>query len=369
MSRPARARINLDALSRNYQRLRALHGERMLAVLKADAYGHGSVQCARRLEAEADGFAVAFADEAMILRGAGIGSPILLLEGAFSEQELRDCQSQGLSTVVHHEEQLKMIEHSKLPPASLWVWLKMDSGMHRAGFHCSQIRAAHERLSACRAIRGVVLMTHFARADEPDLDATRRQIQEFDAATEGLAGPRSLCNSAGILAWPAARRDWGRAGIALYGADPMPRATGLLEPVMQLESEIFAVKQLEPGDPVGYGGSFVAEQRMRIGLVAMGYADGYPRSAGTSSPVLVGGRQSRVLGRVSMDMLAVDITELPQCGIGSVVEFWGTGVDVNAVAVCAKTISYELLCNVKRVHKTYAGARARECALLATKGG
>ncbi len=357
MSRPARARIDLDALSRNHRTLRMLHGGRMLAVLKADAYGHGSVQCARRLEAEADGFAVAFADEAMALRGAGIGSPILVLEGAFSGQELRDCQSQGLSTVVHHEEQLRMLERSTLPPASLWVWLKMDSGMHRAGFHGSQIRAAYERLAACRAVRGVVLMTHFARADEPDLDATQRQMQEFDAATEGLAGPRSLCNSAGILAWPAARRDWGRAGIALYGADPMPRSTGLLEPVMQLESEIFAVKELEPGDPIGYGGSFVAEERMRIGLVAMGYADGYPRSAGTGTPVLVAGMQSRILGRVSMDMLAVDITSLPRCGNGSVVELWGTGVDVNAVSACAKTISYELLCNVKRVRKTYSGAQ------------
>ncbi len=357
MSRPARAHINLDALSRNYRKARSLHGGRTLAVLKADAYGHGAIYCARRLEGEADGFAVAFAEEATALRSMGVRSPILVLEGAFSEHELQYFHKEELWTVVHHDEQIKMFESAELPPGSIGVWLKVDSGMHRAGFNLSQVQAAHQRLSACPAVNHIVLMTHFAQADEPDGDATRRQMQEFDTATKGLAGDRSLCNSAGILGWPDARRDWGRCGIALYGADPMPERSAKLEPVMQLDSEIFAVREVKSGNAVGYGGSFVADRPMRIGLVAMGYADGYPRAAGTGTPVLIAGQRSEIVGRVSMDMLTVDITDLPQCGVGSTVELWGKSVDINEIAVRAKTISYELLCNVKRVRKIYQGDR------------
>jgi alanine racemase len=354
MNRPARAFIDLDALARNYRQLRRVHGGRTLAVLKADAYGHGAVQCAHRLEGEADGFAVAFAEEAMALRGTGVRSPVLVLEGAFSQEELRYCQAQGLWTVVHHEEQLDMLERAALPPSSMEVWLKVDSGMRRAGFPLARVRAVHQRLKSCPAVRRIVLMTHFARADEPEADATQAQIRAFDAATEGLAGERSLCNSAGILAWPQARRDWGRGGIGLYGADPLPLPAAQLEPVMRLESEVFAVRELAPGDALGYGGSFVADRPMKIGLVAMGYADGYPRAAGTGTPVLVGGHRSRIVGRVSMDMLTVDLTGLPECGTGSAVELWGHGVHINEVAARASTISYELLCNVKRVRKVYA---------------
>ena len=360
MSRPARAQIDLDALARNYSRARALHSGRTLAVLKADAYGHGAVFCARRLEESADGFAVAFTDEAVPLRSNGIRSPILVLEGAFSEEDLRHQHSQDLWTVIHHEEQLRMLECANLPARSMCVWLKVDSGMRRAGFALSQVRAMHERLFRCPSVSEMVLMTHFARADEEsqeDREATQRQIQAFDSATRGLVGLRSLCNSAGILSWPGARRDWGRCGIALYAADPRGKRCHELEPVMQLESEIFAVQDLNPGDAVGYGGTFVAQRPMRIGLVAMGYADGYPRAAGTGTPVLIAGMRSTIVGRVSMDMITVDITDLPQCGPASTVEFWGAGVDVNEVAARAKTISYELLCNVKRVRKTYLGAR------------
>ena len=357
MNRPATADVDLEALARNYGRLRSLHGGRALAVLKADAYGHGALQCARRLRDVADGFAVAFAEEAMVLRCTGITSPILVLEGAFSEQELRYCQSHDLWTVVHHEEQVRMVEATALPDASLGVWLKVDSGMHRAGFPMEKARAVHARLSNCPAVGNIVLMTHFACADEPSSEMTMRQLREFDAATEGLRGDRSLCNSAGILSWPEARRDWGRCGIALYGADPMPNPKSELEPVMRLRSEVFAVKDVQPGESVGYGASFVAGNPTRIGLVAMGYADGYPRAAGTGTPVLVEGKRSRIVGRVSMDMITVDLTEMPECGTGSSVEFWGQGIDVNEVAAHAGTISYELLCNVKRVRKTYLGAR------------
>ncbi|MES2999646.1 MAG: alanine racemase [Pseudomonadota bacterium] len=359
MNRPARADIDLEALARNYGKLRSLHGGRMLAVLKADAYGHGAIQCARRLHDCADGFAVAFAEEAMTLRSTGIASPILVLEGVFSPQELRYCQSQDLWIVVHHEEQLRMLEAeaATLAPKSLGVWLKVDSGMNRAGFPLHKVRAAHERLSSCAAVNGIVLMTHFARADEPSSEMTQRQLREFDRATEGLPGDRSLCNSAGVLAWPDARRDWSRCGIALYGADPMPHPSLDLEPVMRLQSEVFAVKDVRTGDSVGYGASFIAQRPSRVGLVAMGYADGYPRAAGTGTPVLVAGQRGSIVGRVSMDMITVDLTDLPECGAGSSVEFWGDGLDVNEVAARAGTIAYELLCNVKRVRKTYRGAR------------
>jgi alanine racemase len=357
MNRPACAEIDLDALARNYGRLRYMHGGRALAVLKADAYGHGALQCARRLEGIADGFAVAFAEEAMGLRSTSITSPILVLEGTFSEQELRYCESQNLWTVVHHEEQLRMVEASGLPKASLGIWLKVDTGMNRAGFPLGKVRDAHERLSRCAAVGSIVLMTHFACADDPSSEMTTQQLREFDRTTEGLAGDRSLCNSAGILSWPSARRDWGRCGIALYGADPMPYPRAQLEPVMQLRSEVFAIKDVRPGESIGYGASFIAHDSTRIGLVAMGYADGYPRAAGTDTPVLIAGKKSRIVGRVSMDMITVDLTELPDCGPGSSVEFWGRDIDVNEIATRAGTISYELLCNVKRVRRSYTTSR------------
>lgn len=353
MNRPARAEINLDALARNYGKLRSLHGGRMLAVLKADAYGHGAIPCALRLRKIADGFAVAFAEEAMALRGIESALPIVVLEGPFSVQELRYCQSAGLSMVVHHEEQLRMLETAGLPERSIDVWLKIDSGMHRAGFPLHAARRAHARLAGCGAVREIVLMTHFACADELSSEMTTRQINEFDRATEGLSGDRSLCNSAGVLAWPQARRDWGRSGIALFGTDPLPNLSGQLEPVMQLESAVFAITDVCIGESVGYGASFVADRPTRVGLVALGYADGYPRAAGTGTPVLVNGRKTRIIGRVSMDMITVDLSDLTDCQIGSTVEFWGRGIDINEVATRAGTISYEMLCNVKRVQKTY----------------
>lgn len=357
MSRPARAEIDLDALTRNYKNLRALHGGRTLAVLKADAYGHGAIECACHLESSADGFAVAFVEEAVALRSSDIRSPILVLEGAFSQRELQYCQTKDLWVVVHHEEQLRMLETAGLPPKSLGVWLKVDSGMRRAGFLLDKVRAAYRRLVECEAVRGVVLMTHFACADDPSSEMTQRQLLEFDFATKGLPGDRSLCNSAGALAWPHARRDWGRCGIGLYGADPLPLPKLHLEPVMHLKSEIFSIKDIRAGDCVGYGASFVADRDTRVGLVAMGYGDGYPRAAGSGTPILVDGKRSRIVGRVSMDMITVDLTNMSECGVGSTVELWGSGVDVNEIATRAGTIAYELLCNVKRVTKVYRGGR------------
>lgn len=356
MTRPSFARIDLGALRHNYALVRRLHGGRALAVVKANAYGHGAVRCAQALDSEADGFAVAFLDEAATLRAAGIRSPILVLEGLFDADELAAAHALDLWVVVHHEAQLHMIEGDP-HPGTLQVWLKADSGMGRAGFALADMPAAHARLRASARVSDIVLMTHLAQADEPGRDMTARQLAAFDAATRELPGDRSLSNSAGLLGWPGARRDWARPGICLYGADPMPPAWRAeaqgraqpLRPVMHFESQVFAVRTLQPGDALGYGATFVADASTRVGLVAAGYADGYPRLAGTGTPVAVDGALTRLIGRVSMDMLTVDLSARPEAGIGSRVELWGAQVDVNEVARRAGTIAYELLCNLKRV--------------------
>jgi alanine racemase len=352
--RPARALIDLAALRHNYRLARERHGGRALAVVKANAYGHGALRCAEALRDEADGFAVAFLGEALELRAGGIDAPILLLEGVFDTAELAEAARHRLWMVVHHEEQLRMLERTPLA-APVDVWLKVNSGMNRAGFVGDAVARAWQRLQASGKVGRIVLMTHFARADEPDVPTTLDQLQCFEAATAGLPGTRSVANSAAILAWPQARRDWARPGILLYGADPMPAEGNGLRAVMTLESAVMAVREIAPGEALGYGGRFVTERPTRVGLVAMGYADGYPRVVPDGTPVTVEGRASRIIGRVSMDMLTIDLTELPEAGIGSRVELWGEQVPINRIAEAAGTISYELLCNVKRVRLEYAG--------------
>lgn len=349
MTRPSEAIIDLEALRFNALLLREQHGGRQLAVLKANAYGHGAVACARALVGSSDGFAVAFVEEALTLRFAGISSPVLVLEGAFDDAEVAAAAAHGLWLTVHQEAQLRMIECSAVPAGSLQVWLKVDSGMHRAGLPPERVGDAHARLTACGSASAIVLMSHLARADEPGVDSTLEQLTCFESAICGLPGERSICNSAGVLAWPQARRDWARTGIAMYGADPLGRRDSPLRPVMRLCSRIFAERLLQPGDPLGYGASFTAQRPTRVGLVAIGYADGYPRSAPNGTPVAVDGLLTRLIGRVSMDMLTVDLTDIPGAGIGSQVELWGPKVSVNDVAAHARTIAYELLCNVKRV--------------------
>ena len=360
MTRPSKTLIDLAALRSNYLTARTLHGGRALAVVKANAYGHGAVPCAQALAEIADGFAVAFAAEAFELREAGITKPILVLEGCFDSDELLAAHKANLWVVIHQESQLRALETAPIDAHSIRVWLKVDSGMHRAGFALEDVQAAYARLEACPSVASITLMTHFARADEPDSEATAKQITAFHEATAGLPGDRSLSNSGGILAWPTARGTWSRPGILLYGADPLPQRADPLQtqpytltPVMSLVSEVFAIRTLEPGEALGYGGTFVATTPVRVGLVAIGYADGYPRVAPTGTPIAVGGVLTRTIGRVSMDMLTVDLSDLPQASIGSPVECWGKQIDVNQVAQQAGTISYELLCNVKRVPKVY----------------
>lgn len=355
--RPAQALIDLAALRHNYQLARQCSGGKALAVVKADAYGHGAVLCAQALQAEADGFAVACIEEALELRAAGITQPILLLEGFFEASELALIDQHQLWCVVHSLWQLDAIEQARLS-RPLQVWLKLDSGMHRVGLFPEQYQAAYRRLQASGKVDKIVLMSHFARADELDCPRTEEQLAVFNAAREGLQAEVSLRNSPAILGWPQVPSDWVRPGIMLYGATPFEQAQTLaaqLKPVMTLQSKIIGVRELPVGEPVGYAARFVAERPTRVGVVAMGYADGYPRHAPTGTPVAVDGQLTRIIGRVSMDMLTVDLTDLPQTGLGSRVELWGAQVLASDVAAQAQTIPYQIFCNLRRVPRLYSG--------------
>ena len=355
--RPAQALIDLAALRHNYQLARQCSGGKALAVVKADAYGHGAVPCAQALQADADGFAVACIEEALELRAAGITQPILLLEGFFEASELALIDQHQLWCVVHSLWQLDAIEQARLS-RPLRVWLKLDSGMHRVGLFPEQYQAAYQRLQASGKVDKIVLMSHFARADELDCARTEEQLAVFNAAREGLQAEVSLRNSPAILGWPQVPSDWVRPGIMLYGATPFEQTQALaaqLKPVMTLQSKIISVRELPTGEPVGYAARFVAERPTRVGVVAMGYADGYPRHAPTGTPVAVDGQLTRIIGRVSMDMLTVDLTDLPHAGLGSRVELWGAQVLASDVATQAQTIPYQIFCNLRRVPRLYSG--------------
>lgn len=354
--RPARALIDLEALRHNYRLARELSSARALAVIKADAYGHGAVRCAQALHDEADGFAVACIEEALELRAAGIRRPILLLEGFFEADELPLIVQHDFWCVVHSLWQLEAIERARLD-RPVRVWLKLDSGMHRVGLAPAQFQDAWQRLQASGKVDQIVLMSHFARADELDCPYSNEQVVVFEKARQGLSAEISLCNSPAILGWPQLRGDWVRPGIMLYGATPFTAQqaqAARLRPVMTLESKIIAVREVAAGEPVGYGASFVAQRPTRVGVVAMGYADGYPRHAPSGTPVFIDGQPAQLIGRVSMDMLTVDLTELPQSGLGSRVELWGNNVRASDVAQRAETIAYELFCNLRRVERRYS---------------
>ena len=352
MSRPAIAHIRLDAFRHNYRVAKQSHGGKALAVIKANAYGHGAVHCAKAIEGEADGFAVASLEEALQLREAGIPEPILLLEGFFEAIELPEIVANDLWIVVHSQWQVEILLAAKLAKP-LHVWLKMDSGMHRVGLPPNEYVQAYERLKNHKNVAKIVMMTHFANADNLSSKHTLQQIETFQNTTQGLSAETSLANSAAILGWKQAKCDWTRPGIMLYGADPLMTADTKLKPVMQLTSKIISIRNVKQGESIGYGSIFTAERDIIVGVVACGYADGYPRSAVTGTPIAVDGKMTRLIGRVSMDMLFVDLTDIPNATIGSQVELWGNQVAANAVATSAGTIAYELFCNVKRAHFQY----------------
>jgi alanine racemase len=346
MPRPIRALFDLAAFRENLAvaRARAPHA-RVWAVVKANAYGHGLERAVRALQA-ADGFALLDLADAVRLRESGVAKPILLLEGVFAGDDLHAVAEHGLTIVVHDAQQIAMLEGAGLP-ARVAVYLKINSGMNRLGFAPGEYRQVFERLARSPVVSGITLMTHFADADEAR--GVAEALRRFEAATAPIAAPRSLANSAAILRYPETQGDWVRAGIMLYGCSPfadVPAAVLGLRPVMTLASELIAVRVLEPGDRVGYGGGFVADRPMPIGVVACGYADGYPRHAPTGTPVLVNGQRTRTVGRVSMDMLTVDLTGLPEAGVGTPVTLWGEGLACDEVAAAADTVSYELLCGL-----------------------
>ncbi|UHD15150.1 alanine racemase [Thiocapsa bogorovii] len=351
MPRPIRARIHLDAVRHNYRRAKAMApGARALAVVKANAYGHGAVAVSRALAEEADGFAVAYLEEGLELRESGIRAPILLLDGIFSPDEMTILDRARLTPVIHSRLQLEWLLAAR-PEHPLDCWIKMDSGMHRMGFAPEDFAAAYAELADCRHVRSLVLMSHFARADEPNHDYTAQQMRVFEEATAAICAPRSLSNSAAVFAWPRAHGDWIRPGIMLYGASPFEGARGStasLRPAMTLESALISVRELSPGEPVGYGGRFVCERATRVGVAAIGYADGYPRHAPDGTPVAVKGRMTRIVGRVSMDLVTLDLTGIADAAIGDPVELWGGQVSANAVAEASGTIAYQLFTNISR---------------------
>ena len=357
MSRAARITIDLDAIRHNYRLARSLNSAgKAVAIIKANGYGHGAVEIAKSLEPEADAFGVACIEEGIELVEAGIDKPILLLEGFFEASELEYISEKGMWCAVHSVAQIDQIAEANLSKP-INIWLKMDSGMHRLGVHPDDYQQAYARLKSLDNVADVVLMSHFACADELDKIATQEQVAVFNAVTADIDAPVSLANSAGVLAWNDARRDIMRPGLMLYGATPFPQAqenADKLIPAMTLTSEVIAVREIQPGQCVGYAGSFCADAPTRVGTVALGYADGYPRHAGTGTPVLVNGQRSRIIGRVSMDMLAVDLTGFPDAGVGTEVEFWGKDLTAAEIAPHCATIPYTLFTGItRRVHKKY----------------
>ncbi|WP_416305031.1 alanine racemase [Neptunicella sp. SCSIO 80796] len=359
-SRPAQAVIDLNALRDNYRLARNLtpNGQ-VLAVIKADAYGHGAVQVARALDKLAPAFAVACIEEALQLREAGVRQPILLLEGPFCVDDLYLAAEHQFWLMLENPAQIEMTLNTLLPQP-LTIWLKIDTGMHRLGLSAEQAHRWYPKLQSCAHIAdNIILTSHFACADELNNDATAKQIAQFEQLQTRYAGAASLANSAAILGWPAAAKEWNRAGIMLYGASPFmqphPQADQL-KPVMTLQSRVISVRQVKQGDKVGYGASWLAKRDSLIATVAMGYADGYPRHTPSDTVVMVNGQPAKLAGRVSMDMLGVDVTDVDSIKIGDPVVLWGSELKVTDIAAAAQTISYEVLTGISaRVPRIYIG--------------
>ncbi|MDO8261848.1 MAG: alanine racemase [Gallionella sp.] len=343
MHRPIQANIDPGALENNLQVARRATSARLMSIIKADGYGHGMLRVAEALSAS-DGFALLDIQDAMRLREAGFRQTILMLEGFFGAEDLALVAEYDLTCVIHSAWQIALLD-AYPKSGKLDLWLKVNSGMNRLGFAPQQVAQAMEQLRRHRAVREITLMTHFANADEARGVAGPLALFNDIAAAYRVA--RSLANSAALLRYPETHGDWVRPGIMLYGASPFAEVSAQqlgLKPAMTLSSRIIATQDLRAGDEVGYGALFRAEHAMRIGIVACGYADGYPRHAPSGTPVLVDGQRAQTLGRVSMDMLYVDLSKLSQAGVGSRVVLWGEGLPIEEVARAAGTVSYELMC-------------------------
>ncbi|HFZ8993183.1 TPA: catabolic alanine racemase DadX [Citrobacter freundii] len=345
MTRPVHASLDLQALKQNLAIVRqAAPDARVWSVVKANAYGHGIDRIWNALAAT-DGFALLNREEAVILRERGWKGPILMLEGFFDADDLPFYDTWRLTTCVHSNWQLKALQNARLN-APLDVYVKVNSGMNRLGFPPERLQTVWQQLRALPNVGEMTLMSHFACAEQPE--GIQQAMRRIEQAVEGLECHRSLANSAATLWHPQAHFDWVRPGIILYGASPSGRwqdiANTGLKPVMTLSSKIIGVQTLKAGERVGYGGRYCATGEQRIGIVAAGYADGYPRHAPDGTPVLVDGVRTRLVGTVSMDMLAVDLTPCPQAGIGTPVELWGKEIKIDDVAGAAGTVGYELMC-------------------------
>jgi len=378
----ATAVINLSALKHNLAQIKALSPTtKVLAVLKANAYGHGLERIAHALFSEqsevtesrdssvkADAIAVARIDEALALRSSGITETIVLLEGFFNAKDLAILAVNNLETVIHNQQQLDAILSANLP-SPLKVWLKIDTGMHRLGINPEQFSYFYQALTTSENVqKGIVLMSHLGCADDTENESTAAQISLFDSVTQDCNEERTLANSAGICAWPSSHYEWLRPGLLLYGISPLPFERSVektdtntsenllliedttldIQPVMTLKSSLIAVRELAAGESVGYGNAWQSQQTTIIGVVAIGYGDGYPRHAKNGTPVLINGRRVPLVGRVSMDMITVDLGKNSQEQVGDVVTLWGEQLSVAEIAQCATTIPYELLCNITR---------------------
>jgi alanine racemase len=355
MSRTALATIHLGALRRNLARVRErAQGAKVMAVVKADGYGHGLERVARAL-ADADALGVAALGDGQRLRAAGHRQRIVVLSGPDQPDDLAEFRRLQLDAVIHHESQLAWLvaeqnAFDSVPP--LRVWLKIDTGMHRLGFPPGQAADVHARLRALANVDpDIALMTHFAASDEFDSSMTAEQIESFSRATAGLEGVRALSNSAGLLGWPAARADWVRVGGLLYGLSVVDDRNGIdlgFEPAMTLTTKLISIQHLREGERIGYAATWRCPEDMAVGVAAIGYGDGYPRSVAAGTPVLVAGGNAQIVGRVSMDLITIDLRGISAPRIGDRVVLWGQGLPVEAVARHAGTISYDLTCGMTR---------------------
>lgn len=357
MTRLIRARIDTAALRHNLGTVRAYApGAKVMAVVKANAYGHGLVNTALALS-DANAFAVARLEEGIVLRGAGVRAPIVLLEGVFSAEQLAEAAQHGFELVVHDPLQIRLLEAHR-GPERFTLWIKIDTGMNRLGFRPEAFPEALARLRALTVpALELRLMTHLARADERAAGMTRAQVASFDRAIAAVATvgtnrlATSIGNSAGILGWPHAHGDWIRPGLALYGVSPFGGETASqhgLKPVMTLETTVLTVREVKQGETVGYAGAWQAARESAIAILAAGYGDGLPRHLDSGTPVLIGGARYPLVGRVSMDMIAVDVTGAARIATGAKAVIWGEGLPVEEIARHADTIPYELLCGVSQ---------------------
>lgn len=347
MTRQARATIDCRALVHNLECVRrAAPASRIMAVVKADAYGHGMRAVVDSLSG-ADAFAVANVAEALTIRAWEPHRRLVVLQGPRSADQLRRCVVASIEFVIHTHEQLEMLEAYDGAGCAV-VWIKLDTGMRRLGFAPAALHSVYRRLTQLpRVAPDPGLMTHLACADEPMREETSRQLSVFDEAVAGRRGEVSIANSAGILAFPGSHRDWVRPGLMLYGCSPFERSDGVrkgLRPVMALTAPILSVRQCRAGDAVGYGAAYICPEAMPVGVVGIGYADGYPRHVRSGAPALVNGERVSLVGRVSMDMIAVDLRRAPTAAVDDEVVLWGPGLPVEDIAANARTISYELLC-------------------------